>query len=83
VCPRTPALKKGENIMKNILPHLKNESEVENAAISRGKMTPRKKSRYSRGLKLGASKHRRQALKRGEYNQKSQFGSEGHSSWWD
>ena len=69
--------------MKNILPYLKNETDIENAAISRGKMTPRKKSRYSGGLKLGASKNRRAALKRGEYNQTSQFGSEGHSSWWD
>jgi len=69
--------------MKNILPLLKTEDDIGNAVISRGKMTPRKKSRYSGGLKLGASKHRRAALKRGEYNQDSQFGSEGHSSRWD
>lgn len=69
--------------MKNIMPYLKDDEKIENASISRGKMTPRKKARYSGSLKLGASKHRRQALKRGEYNKKSQFGSEGHSSWWD
>jgi len=69
--------------MKNILPYLKDDTDAENAAITRGKMTPRKKSKYSGGLKLGASKHRRQALKRGEYNMSSQFGGEGHSSYWD
>lgn len=70
--------------MKNILPYLKSEDKIENAAIARGKMTPRKKSRYSGNIKKGLSKLRRAALKRGEVaTVNSQFGGEGHSSWWD
>jgi len=70
--------------MKNILPYLKNETDVENAAISRGKMTPRKQARYCNYKKRGkTAQGRRQALKRGKYNMSSQFGGEGHSSSWD
>jgi len=68
--------------MKNILPYLKDDTDAENAVITRGKMTPRKQARHS-NYKKKTSKQRRQALKRGEYNMSSQFGAEGHSSWWD
>jgi hypothetical protein len=70
--------------MKNILPFLKNDVDVNNAVISRGKMTPRKQARHCNYKKSGlTAQGRRQALKRGEYNMKSQFGGEGHSSYWD
>lgn len=70
--------------MKNIINilNLENEVDVDNAAIFRGKMTPRKKANHC-NLKHGDAKHRRAALKRSEYNKNSQFGQEGHSSSWD
>ena len=68
---------------KNILPYIKEEEDIENISVSRGKMTPRKKSHWSDGKK-GLSKLRRAALKRGDVSSmNSNFGGEGHSSWWD
>lgn len=72
--------------MKNIMPYLDlgDDNAVDNAALSKGKMTPRKKSRHCGNIKKGLSKLRRAALKRGEVSSvNSQYGGEGHSSWWD
>lgn len=70
--------------MANLIPFLRTERQRENAMITRGKMTPRVKSRYSKAWRrVKHSKSRRAALKENKYNMKSQFGMEGHSSWWD
>lgn len=67
--------------MKNLIAFYKKWDEI--PVISRGKMTPRNKSRHCKALKKGLSKQRRAALKACRYSGKSQFGGEGHSSWWD
>jgi len=69
---------------KNIIPYI-DIYDADGVFFCRGKMTPRKKSRFSstKKIKRLASQGRRAALKRSEYNQDSQFGGEGHSSSWD
>ena len=68
--------------MSNLVNILRqSEKAVDRSAISRGKMPRRCRASWKGGKTV--LKARRAPLKRGDYGTQSNYGGEGHSSWWD